>query len=54
MPQLINREVYKREKQAELKRALVLKNKTMTPWGETDNKANVDSQKGTWQRQSSS
>lgn len=50
MPQLINREIYKREKQAELKRALVLENKTMTSWGETDNKASVSSQKGTWQR----
>lgn len=50
MPQLINREIYRREKQAELKRALVLENKIMTSWGETDNKANVNSQKGTWQR----
>ena len=54
MPQLINREVYRGEKQAELKRALVLENKTMTPWGDTDNKASVGSQKGTWQRKSSS
>ena len=50
MPQLINREIYRREKQAELKRALVLENKTMTSWGESDNKASVSSQKGTWQR----
>lgn len=47
MPQLINREIYRREKQTELKRALVLEKKTMTPWGENDNKASVSSQKGT-------
>lgn len=43
MPQLMNSNIYRKEKEVEFKRALVLGNKTMTPCRENDKKANTSS-----------